>query len=141
MKTTMSSSSSSRGPTGGSSRGGHPPAVASGEGVKQWGDHGIAKNIEVVFNDVHLQLHVDMNIGIGGDKWPAADLFCNLVASDRWRSFFGELFDRKSIVELGSGNGTEFEWLAAEVIDASVCCRNGWNINLEVISIFSRCNH
>jgi SAM-dependent methyltransferase len=72
---------------------------------QQWQDQGIARNIQVVFNDHRLKLHVDMNIGIGGDKWPAAELFCNLISSPRWATFFQGVFRGQRVVELGSGNG------------------------------------
>jgi methylase of polypeptide subunit release factors len=46
-----------------------------------------------------------MAVGIGGDKWPAAELFCKLATSERWQSFFSSLIDGKRCIELGSGTG------------------------------------
>lgn len=55
---------------------------------------------------VKIPLYVDMNVGIGGDIWPAAQLFCQLITSSilhyqQWKVWFTE----KSVLELGSGNG------------------------------------
>jgi SAM-dependent methyltransferase len=50
-------------------------------------------------------LNLDMGVGIGGDKWPAADLFCFLAASTKLESFFNQLFDGKRVLDLGSGTG------------------------------------
>lgn len=44
-------------------------------------------------------------MGIGGDKWPAAEMFCKLVSDQRWQEFFISLFKDKSVVELGAGTG------------------------------------
>ena len=52
-----------------------------------------------------IELFVDMNIGIGGDKWPAAELFGQLVTDERWKPYFSKLFCGKSVVELGAGTG------------------------------------
>jgi hypothetical protein len=55
--------------------------------------------------NVHgVNLFLDMGVGIGGDKWPAADLFCHFILEDYWTSFFKRLFKDKRIIELGSGN-------------------------------------
>jgi hypothetical protein len=47
-------------------------------------------------------LKVDWSSGIGGADWPAANLFCHIVANDL---FYKTLFKDKSVVELGSGTG------------------------------------
>lgn len=60
---------------------------------------------EFVYGNVSIQLHCDMSVGIGGDKWPAADLFCKIVSQDEWSLFFHEIFDHKRCIELGSGTG------------------------------------
>jgi len=52
-----------------------------------------------------LKLYVDMKVGLGGDKWPAADLFIAFINDKRWKDFFSELFHDKTIHELGSGTG------------------------------------
>lgn len=52
-----------------------------------------------------IELYVDMGVGIGGDKWPAADLFCQIITDSLWRPYFEKLFNGKSIVELGAGTG------------------------------------
>ena len=54
---------------------------------------------------VTMTLFVDMGVGIGGDKWPAADQFCSVITDYRWESFFEEIFSNKRIIELGSGTG------------------------------------
>jgi methylase of polypeptide subunit release factors len=46
-----------------------------------------------------------MGVGIGGDKWPAAELFCELVTDPRWRPYFQGLFEGKTVIELGAGTG------------------------------------
>ncbi len=61
--------------------------------------------VEVCYNDVRLQVKLDMSVGIGGDKWPAADKFCDFICSDQWRGYFDKLFRDKKCIELGSGNG------------------------------------
>jgi hypothetical protein len=52
-----------------------------------------------------IELHVNMSIGIGGDKWPAAELFCSLISSPSWKEYFRSLFYGKKIIELGAGTG------------------------------------
>jgi hypothetical protein len=53
-----------------------------------------------------IPLFVDMNAGIGGDVWPAANLFGNLLtqSSDMYQ-VFSQIFLQKKVIELGSGNG------------------------------------
>lgn len=55
--------------------------------------------------ETSISLLVDMSVGIGGDKWPAADQFCSLISDPKWTPFFHGLFDGKRVIELGSGNG------------------------------------
>ena len=52
-----------------------------------------------------LNLFMDMGVGIGGDKWPAAEQFCELIMESSYHSFFRDLFEGKRVIELGSGNG------------------------------------
>ena len=52
-----------------------------------------------------VQLYVDMGVGIGGDKWPAADLFAQLVMDPTWKPYFAKLFQNKVVLELGAGTG------------------------------------
>jgi SAM-dependent methyltransferase len=52
-----------------------------------------------------LTLWCDMGVGIGGDRWPAAELFCELILDDQFRPFFRALLESKSVLELGAGNG------------------------------------
>ena len=55
---------------------------------------------------VKVALNVDLaGVGIGGDLWPAATMFSNVVVSEAYRGFFSELFCGKNIIELGSGTG------------------------------------
>ena len=67
------------------------------------------KEIEIIFEDerqrarVRINLLVDMGVGIGGDKWPAADMFCRTLCNNV--CFFESLFSGKSCIELGAGTG------------------------------------
>lgn len=64
------------------------------------------KQIEMEYNNSgKLNLFVDMGVGIGGDKWPAAELFCHFITHKRWKKFFSDLFANTTCLELGSGNG------------------------------------
>ena len=63
------------------------------------------KTIDAIYGSVSVKLYTDMAVGIGGDKWPAAELFCRLATSERWKSFFSSLTDGKRCIELGSGTG------------------------------------
>lgn len=63
------------------------------------------EEVKLSYGSVALTLNLDMGVGIGGDKWPAADLFCTLVTDPRWESFFATLFRGKSVIDLGSGTG------------------------------------
>lgn len=63
------------------------------------------KEVDVVYNTTSLRVNLDMGVGIGGDKWPAADRFCNLICSNRWNEFFENQFSGSRCLELGSGNG------------------------------------
>ena len=55
--------------------------------------------------DCVIKLFLDMKVGIGGDKWPAAELFCSFVTSASWKTFFASLVHGRDCCELGSGNG------------------------------------
>ena len=59
----------------------------------------------IKYNDIEVTLKLDMQIGIGGDKWPAAELFCNIATSNKFIPSFESLFNGKRIMELGSGTG------------------------------------
>ena len=63
------------------------------------------KNLAVEYNGTPINLKVDLSIGIGGDKWPAATQYCALVSDPKWFEFFSGLFDGKKIIELGAGTG------------------------------------
>lgn len=69
----------------------------------------IEKEIEIVFEDqrqktpIRINLLVDMGVGIGGDKWPAADMFCRTLCDNVM--FFESLLSQKSCIELGAGTG------------------------------------
>jgi 16S rRNA G1207 methylase RsmC len=55
---------------------------------------------------IEIPLFVDMHAGIGGDIWPAANLFCNMLTrSHDFYQKFDKIFAGKTILELGSGNG------------------------------------
>lgn len=62
----------------------------------------------ITFNNYSIDLKCDCGVGIGGDKWPAATKFCGLISQQRWFLFFSQIFDSKSVIELGSGTGTSF---------------------------------
>ena len=57
------------------------------------------------YNTIKIDLFVDMGVGIGGDTWPAAELFCDYISSHKFYAHFSSMFHNKSILELGSGNG------------------------------------
>lgn len=57
-------------------------------------------------NRVEVDLIADMGVGIGGDRWPAANLFCEFITMEKWSEFFTNLFSDKKVIELGSGTGT-----------------------------------
>ncbi len=63
------------------------------------------KEVILQYNAAQIKLYVDMSVGIGGDKWPAAEEFCHLISNPKWTSFFASLFNNKRVIELGSGNG------------------------------------
>ena len=52
-----------------------------------------------------LEIWCDMGVGIGGDRWPAAELFCDFVLDDAYNAFFHTLFLNRRVIELGAGNG------------------------------------
>ena len=52
-----------------------------------------------------LEIWCDMGVGIGGDRWPAAELFCDFVLDDAYHAFFHTLFLNRRVIELGAGNG------------------------------------
>jgi len=54
---------------------------------------------------VEVDLMADMGVGIGGDRWPAANLFCDFLSNEKWSDFFTNLFLNKKVIELGSGTG------------------------------------
>lgn len=60
---------------------------------------------KVKYNDIEIALKLDMGIGIGGDKWPAAELFCNVVTDPKYFGEFSQLINSKRTIELGSGTG------------------------------------
>lgn len=57
------------------------------------------------YNEYSLHVCLDMQVGLGGDKWPAADLFCFLITSPLWIPMFNPIFDNKTVIDLGSGTG------------------------------------
>ncbi len=57
------------------------------------------------YNEYILDVCLDMQVGLGGDKWPAADLFCFLITSPLWIPKFNSIFDNKTVIDLGSGTG------------------------------------
>lgn len=84
------------------------------------------------YNNISISLLLDMSIGIGGDKWPAADLFCQLITSNNWKEYFQILFQNKRCIELGSGTGiliilTSYNFLF--ILFYCFIIRNCWNPN------------
>ena len=64
------------------------------------------RNLTISYGEINLKLYVDMRVGIGGDKWPAAELFCSFVSNTvTSKKLFRNQFSGKKILELGSGNG------------------------------------
>ena len=59
----------------------------------------------LVFGDHTFRIISDPSVGIGGHKWPAADMFCKVICEKKWISFFSGLFAGKSVIELGAGTG------------------------------------
>ena len=57
------------------------------------------------YHNVDVVLKLDMGVGIGGDKWPAAELFCTVVSDKKHLGTFSSVFDGKRVIELGSGTG------------------------------------
>ena len=63
------------------------------------------------YGGYEVSLFVDMGVGIGGDKWPACDLFCKIITTDEWKPFFSKLFQNKRCIELGSGTGNNLKFV------------------------------
>ena len=64
------------------------------------------QNSSEEFKNLKIPLFVDMNAGIGGDIWPAATLFGNILThSNEVYNIFSKLCREKRLIELGSGNG------------------------------------
>mmetsp|Transcript_8680 Transcript_8680/g.8800 ORF Transcript_8680/g.8800 Transcript_8680/m.8800 type:complete len:133 (-) Transcript_8680:121-519(-) len=57
------------------------------------------------YNGEKLMILSDNSVGIGGDKWPAAELFCDFLSNSVWRDYFSSLLANKRCIELGAGNG------------------------------------
>eukprot|EP01041_Mallomonas_annulata_P003363 gene3363-6657_t len=57
------------------------------------------------YNDESIAIFCDNAVGIGGDKWPAAELFCSLISDTKWKDYFREQFSNKRCIEFGAGNG------------------------------------
>lgn len=55
-------------------------------------------------NEVVIKIFVDMNVGIGGDIWPAANIFCSWMMLPQYNNFFSSLINSRRVLELGSGN-------------------------------------
>lgn len=72
--------------------------------------------MEIAFGNIGIKLKVDMRVGIGGDRWPAANLFCNFISQPRWQSFFKDLFKDKAIIELGAGTGASLYYYVCIVM-------------------------
>ena len=62
------------------------------------------RQVNLIYGDIHATLYVDMSVGLGGDKWPAAELFCQFISDKRWSKAMRSIFGGKRVVELGSGN-------------------------------------
>ena len=45
-----------------------------------------------------LEIRCDMGVGIGGDRWPAAELFCDFVLDDAYNAFFRTLFINRRVI-------------------------------------------
>ena len=56
-------------------------------------------------DNVSLKLCTHMAVGIGGDRWPAANKFCELICDKMLNSFYFQLFNDHTVIDLGSGTG------------------------------------
>lgn len=65
----------------------------------------LEKQLRLCYNNNQVDLIVDMGVGIGGDKWPAAEKFCYFLTNRHWKEFYQQLLTNKTCLELGSGNG------------------------------------
>lgn len=63
------------------------------------------READVTYGGITMKLFLDMGVGIGGDKWPAAENFCSLITSKEYITFFRSLISGRRVLELGSGNG------------------------------------
>lgn len=63
------------------------------------------READVTYGGCTMKLFLDMGVGIGGDKWPAAENFCSLITSKEYITFFRSLISGRRVLELGSGNG------------------------------------
>jgi hypothetical protein len=63
------------------------------------------KQMKLQYNDHQMTLNLDMNVGFGGDKWPAADQFCHFVTDIRWKQHFFDVFNDCRVIDIGSGTG------------------------------------
>jgi hypothetical protein len=80
----------------------------------------VAHTEKIVYGEGVVNLFVDMGVGIGGDKWPAADVFCKIISDEKWKPFFSKLFLNRTCLELGSGTGNSFFVLCDTHIDVHV---------------------
>lgn len=66
-----------------------------------------AKNVQLRFGSSSISFDISlclyMGVGIGGVEWPAACLFCHVLANNP--AFYKDLFVGKKILELGAGTG------------------------------------
>lgn len=62
-----------------------------------------------------------MIVGIGGDKWPAADQFCSIISSQRFVALYRDIFKGRSVIELGSGSGLVGIFVSKQFEPTSVC--------------------
>ena len=65
-----------------------------------------ASDIRIALGDEQqIDLHVGMEFGLGGDRWPAATCFCHLIVDKK--TFFEEkiFMENCNVLELGSGTG------------------------------------
>jgi hypothetical protein len=63
------------------------------------------KTERLIYETAEIDLFCDMTVGIGGDKWPAADQFCKVISQPKSFEFFSKLFNNARCIELGAGTG------------------------------------
>ena len=62
-------------------------------------------SLQLSYQNQCIVLNVYMGVGIGGDRWPAANVFCEYISSEDHMKFYSSFLESKTVIELGSGTG------------------------------------